>query len=167
MPKPRNTTGVRGFCPELYNGTSLDASPGDGKDWTSIIPVRTGRWPHHTKAYRSSQTASAHVGSSYQKGSHKQPKKDGIEGKEDEEFMEGPALTRDNKGSDVCLHRENALPEKTEEGATEQNEAFLLRSPEIRNKRGLGEIDEVGLGNNSNPANETSLPLSSRIRKAP
>ena len=95
------------------------------------------------------------------------PKKDGIEEKEDEEFMEGPGLTRDNKRSDVCLHRENALPERTEEGATEQNEAFLLRSPEIRNERGLGEIDEVGLGNNSNPANETSLPRSSRIRKAP
>ena len=86
------------------------------------------------------------------------PKKDSLEGRGDEEFTEGPGLTRDNKRSDIGLGHENTLPERTEEeGATEQNEPFLLRSREIQDKRGLGERDEVGLGDNSTSANETSL----------
>ena len=67
-------------------------------------------------------------------------------------------MTRDNKRSDVSLDHENILLERSEEGATEQNKRFLLRSPEIQDKRGgPGERDEVGLSNNSNPVNETSL----------
>ena len=71
-----------------------------------------------------------------------------------------PALKR----SDIGIDYENTLPE---EEATEQNEPFPFRLPEIQEKLGPGERDEIGPGNNSNPANETSLRLSSRIRKAP
>ena len=120
------------------------------------------------KAYRSSQTVSAHVGSSYQKGHTNTPKKDSIEGREDEKFTKETGLTRDNKRSNVGLDHESTLPERLEEeGATEQNKPFLLRSPEIQDKRGPVERDEVELGNNSNPVNETSLRRSSCIRKAP
>ena len=77
-------------------------------------------------------------------------------------------MTRDNKRSDIGLDHENTLSERPEEeGATEQNEPFLLRSPEIQDKRGPGERDEVGLDDNSNTANETSVRRFSRIRKAP
>ena len=96
------------------------------------------------------------------------PKKDSVEGREDEEFTEGTGLTRDIKRSDVGLDHENTLPKRPEEeGATEQNEPLRLRSPEIQDKPGPGERDKVGVGDNSNPANETSLRRSSRIRKAP
>ena len=61
-------------------------------------------------------------------------------------------MTRDNKSSDIGLYHENNLPERTEEeGATEQNELFLLRSPEFHDKRLPGERDEVVLSDNSNP----------------
>ena len=95
------------------------------------------------------------------------PRKDSIEGREDEEFTEGPGLTRDNKRSDSGLDHENSLESPEEEGATEKNKPFLLRSPEIQDKRGHWERDEVGQSDNSNPANETSLRRSSRIKKAP
>ena len=60
---------------------------------------------------------------------------------------------RDNKRSGSGLDNENTLHERPEqEGAADQNAHFLFRSPEIHDKRALGKRDEVGLGDNSNPA---------------
>ena len=100
--------------------------------------MRTGRLSYHTKAYRPSHTAPVHIGWSYEKKAHEHPKEASIEEREEDEFTKGPRLTRDSKRSDIGLDHENTLPEKPEEGATEQNEPFLLRSPKIQDKLGPG-----------------------------
>ena len=89
MPKPGNVTVARGFVRNFGTGPCWIPARGDGrKDETSIIPVETGRWLYHKKAYRPSKTAPAHIGSSYQKGLHEHS----IERREDEEFTEWPGV---------------------------------------------------------------------------
>ena len=82
----------RRFCPKLWSGTSLDSSPGDGKDGTSIIPCKLedGRVIQRQIDHLQQQQ---HTSNRVMRNDHTNtPKKDSIEGREDKEFTEGAGL---------------------------------------------------------------------------
>ena len=129
------------FCPKLWNGTSLDSSPGDGKTGqvSYQCELEDGRIiRRHIDHLGLRQHTSDRV---IRKDHTNTPKKDStdLEGKERGREIHGRAgVDEEQQRSDVGLDQSNTLPERPEEErATEQNEPFLQQR--FRTNEDLGE----------------------------